>query len=961
MVIVLTQHPMFGYLLIPYMAEEKEEPDTIRLLEQAFHATPEMVAQLSESERKIIDIASAYTEKKLMKVYSKEKTTTAFLKAVTEKRIKESIRPFIEKKLIEALDIIRLEKLPLYQHKAGDKTLYRHDMYKIPSTLTDMAFHFEMDGETFRYTVNFSEEGEAVLLTEKKPVITLIAHPAVIITGDELHRFSHIEASRILPFTNRRLVSVDAAQINKYIENIVLPVARHHAFTSKGMPIVEEHREYRAVLSIENTIFQERGLKLTFVYGDNTYLPGKIPGRAEAFLVKKENNTVLHYYYRDLAREQKAVQLLTGLGLKLVDDCHFVLTKRANVLNLTEWLLKNKDTIQKEFLLINLEKNTTYCLDDISMEHRITEDRDWMELHMTVVIGKYRMPFLRFKKNIIQGDREFTLPDGRLVLLPEEWFVEYADLFAFSEERRDGLKMKKHFIGIVPELLKRNGKEKIFYREKNGVAAPEGLKATLRDYQKEGFNWMLHLCNHGFGGCLADDMGLGKTIQTLALLQYLYGEPAEENTAGRDEQPRTGQLSLFPIMNQPQARPSSLIVVPTSLLHNWRREIERFTTLSLFEYTGNARCTDPVQLFGQFNLILTTYGFMRNNAEVLGKYLFEYIILDESQYIKNSESLTFKAVEQLQAKRRLALTGTPIENSLKDLWSQFQFFHPGLLGNERDFYSNFILPIKQGNILSQKKLKRLISPFILRRSKQEVAPELPSLTEEIIYCEMTGEHEEIYKDEKNKLRKIILQLNENQWRYKNLTVLNGINRLRQLASHPRMIYPDFAGTSGKLEEVADVFETLQSEGHKVLIFSSYVKHLELVAETFTGRGWEYAMLTGSTVKREEEIERFTSNSHIKAFLISLKAGGVGLNLTDADYVFIIDPWWNPAAEMQAISRAHRIGQDKRVFAYRFITEDSIEGKIIKLQESKRKLSETFIEDNNPWQSLTDKEWEDLLK
>ena len=319
--------------------------------------------------------------------------------------------------------------------------------------------------------------------------------------------------------------------------------------------------------------------------------------------------------------------------------------------------------------------------------------------------------------------------------------------------------------------------------------------------------------------------------------------------------------------------------------------------------------------------------------------------------------MTYHSVVRLQCEHRLVLTGTPIENSLKDLWAQFNFINPGLLGSADGFRKHFIHPItKEGNENARKRLQQIIRPFFLRRTKQQVAPELPPLTEEVVYCEMTPEQREVYQKEKNALRNTILQE-----RHKNSFVaLNGITRLRQLANHPHMVLADYEGGSGKMEQVLDAFETLVSEGHKVLIFSSFVTHLKLLTDAFTEREWLYAMLTGSTLDRESEITRFSTRNDVSAFFISLKAGGVGLNLTDADYVFILDPWWNPAAELQAESRAHRIGQEKQVFVYRFITADTIEEKIRNLQESKSELAEIFISENDPLKSLTDKEWEDLL-
>ena len=960
-VIVLVQHPVLGYLLIPYTAGEGED-NTVYLTEQAFHASPKTVSGMNEAQQKAIRIASCYTEKNLMKVYSKEKTTSSFLKKLTPEYVKGSIRPFIEKKLGEMVELIRAENLPVYQNQTGNKTLYKHNRYRVSPLPTEVSFHFEVKNDQFQYSLQCFEGEKVISLQGKKPVITLVSFPAVLLLGAELHQFHDIEASRILPFTNKTTVSVDASLAGKYLENVVLPIARYHTFTYKGLPIYQEERTCEALLSIEKGIHRENMLRLVFRYGDRVFYPGIAPEKLYAYLQKNEEEVLLRFFYRNLTAEKDAVRKLNDMQLQLVDDSHFKLKKQTNDKDLTNWIIKNKEVLTKDFRLINTEKNADYCLDEVRIEQNITESQDWFELHITVVIGNFRIPFLRFRKNIIEGNREYLLPNGTLALLPEEWFSQYTDLFEFSEKREDSIRINQQYIGILQAALGNSKQEKIHYQGKTETAPPKELKAILRHYQEEGFNWMLHLNKHGLSGCLADDMGLGKTLQTLTLLQFIYaGNAQEQGEKKSTKSDETGQLFLFE--EEKAARlPASLIVVPTSLLHNWRKEIHRFTSLSVYEYTGNhAENSDIDRLFGRFQLIMTSYGIMRNNIEKLSKYRFEYVVLDESQNIKNSDSQTFKCAIQLQSNLRLILTGTPIENSLKDLWSQFHFLQPGLLKSESEFNKQYIVPVKQGNARVESKLQKLIAPFILRRNKREVAPELPPLTEEIIYCEMTEQQDEVYKREKNSLRNAILQLGGKEQIHKNLTVLNGITFLRQLASHPRMVLPDYTGTSGKLEELISVFETLQSEGHKVLIFSSFVRHLELIAQAFNEKGWEYALLTGSTLNREEAIKRFSTNHTIHAFLISLKAGGVGLNLTEADYVFIIDPWWNPAAETQAISRSHRIGQNKQVFAYRFITQNSIEEKIIRLQESKRKLSETFIGDNNPWQTLTDKEWADLLE
>lgn len=1001
-ILVLTEHPIFGVLLIPYMAERTSDGDQIHLMEQAFHASEKAMAKMTHAERQAIEIASHYTEKYLTQVYSREKTTARFLRKLTEEpeRVKETIRPFIDKKLQEMVGFILKGELTLYQKQGTSKVLYAHHAYHINPEPVTTSFLFEVEGESFSYQLECTHKGQPLPLTERKPVLVLTSSPATLVLGMELYSFQHMEAPRLLPFTKKTRVTVNATFLQKYIDNIIIPIASYHEITTRGIDIAEEKRECQPLLCVEETIYEEPLLSLLFTYDDQTFVPDNSTERKK-FIRREESGdgNALRYFCRDYETEQKAIDLLTAAGLEQVSDSHYKLSSSAPESSISEWISNHRELLLKEFQLTNASQEKTYCLDEIRIEQNYEDGPDWFELHIVVVVGTHRIPFSRFRKHILEENHEYTLPDNRIIFLPEEWFSKYANLFELGEDNGKTFRLKHPYIGVVESLLLNEKQPELFIQEPlQELPSPPGLKATLRRYQHEGFSWMMHLNRHNLGGCLADDMGLGKTLQTLTLLQHIYGNKqvtADNNQVAIDDkewadeshhlyaaspQPvdEMGQFLLFdelaeesePIQHEQESnapvivrKPSTLIVVPTSLLHNWRSEAKRFTTLSMAEYhTGSRfRAGHPEQFFNRYRLIFTTYGMMRNNIDTLRQYCFEYIILDESQNIKNSESLTFRSAIQLQSNHRLVLTGTPIENSLKDLWSQLHFLQPDLLEDETTFSKHFITPIRQGSNQMENRLRQLISPFILRRSKGEVAPELPPLTEEIIHCAMTNEQSALYKQEKNSLRNILLQLSGKQEKHQSLTVLNGISRLRQLSCHPSMISSDFTGSSGKLEQIIDTFETLQSEGHKVLIFSSFVKHLELVADAFSQRGWPYALLTGATTNRSEEIARFAESEEIQAFLISLKAGGVGLNLTQADYVFIIDPWWNPAAEAQAIARAHRIGQDKQVIAYRFITLNSIEEKIILLQEGKRKLAETFIEHNDSLPPFTDQEWIGLLE
>jgi SNF2 family DNA or RNA helicase len=517
----------------------------------------------------------------------------------------------------------------------------------------------------------------------------------------------------------------------------------------------------------------------------------------------------------------------------------------------------------------------------------------------------------------------------------------------------------------------------------------------LRPYQIRGVAWLMTLHSHRLGGCLADDMGLGKTLQALTLLQAVYDEPEESPTDVVAREPeqrqfsshagRYVQLSLFDqIANSKYANPQpatrtaqpstksnpqsgtrnpngaalnevkpSLIVMPSSLIHNWVNEIARFTPhLKVLKYTGADRQNHTH--FGKYHIVLTTYGILRNNSAMLRKHHFLYAILDEAQYIRNPESATCQAAMLINADHYLTLSGTPVENTLTDLWAQMNFLNRGLLGDLNFFREHFSNPIEKYNDdEARTRLQRLVQPFLLRRTKREVTPELPELTELVSYCEMTEAQRSLYEEEKSKARNEIIESLEEQGVEKSsILIFRALSRLRQLAIHPAMLHPDYAADSGKFDRIAESLESLYSEGHKALLFSAFTKHLDIIAAYLQKENIPYAMLTGRTRNREEVINRFNTDPDIPFFLISLKAGGVGLNLTAAGYVFLLDPWWNPAVERQAISRSHRIGQTEKVFAYRMITSDTIEEKILQLQEKKSALAGIFAQSANPFRNMT---------
>ncbi|MDQ3073165.1 MAG: DEAD/DEAH box helicase, partial [Bacteroidota bacterium] len=403
-------------------------------------------------------------------------------------------------------------------------------------------------------------------------------------------------------------------------------------------------------------------------------------------------------------------------------------------------------------------------------------------------------------------------------------------------------------------------------------------------------------------------------------------------------------------------------VMPTSLIHNWLYEVKKWAPeLKTLVYTGLNR-KEQVRLFNRCDLILTTYGTARNDIELLKKYDFNYVILDESQVIKNPAAKVTRAVKSLKSKYRISLTGTPIENSLSDLWSQFSFLNPGLLGSYKFFIGEFAQPIeKKGDEERRNRLKKIISPFLLRRTKEEVARDLPPLTEKIYFSEMTESQAKIYEEVRGHYRMKVMEAIENDGeKGAQFFILKGLMQLRLIANHPAMYDPEYTGSSGKFDDIINSLTSLLSEGHKVLVYSQFVRHLDLLKKEFEKLEIRHAYLTGSTTNRGKVIDNFKNDPQCQAFLISLKAGGVGLTLTEAEYVFMCDPWWNPATEQQAISRAHRIGQNKSVFAYKFISKDTVEEKIIQLQERKLQLSSGIIQSTRTADHLITKEEVDEL-
>ncbi|MGB1037425.1 MAG: DEAD/DEAH box helicase, partial [Bacteroidia bacterium] len=561
---------------------------------------------------------------------------------------------------------------------------------------------------------------------------------------------------------------------------------------------------------------------------------------------------------------------------------------------------------------------------------------------VTITVGEYEISFSKVIAQMKKGLYEIDLPNGEIFVFPDEW-IQLGESLSKAKHKSNTFSVKKYQVDILGLIKSKEIKAHLNSLVKIRKEKPcPTFNGTLRPYQIDGLSWLMFLFNNRFGGILADDMGLGKTVQTLAFLQLVKQRIKKENSSVK-----------------------FLLIAPTSLLYNWSHEAQEFSPdLKCHIHSGTKRQKSADKL-EKFDLIITSYGLIRNDSELFQSLDFDVTILDESQNIKNHSTKTTQYINKIESRCRVALTGTPIENSIRDLWSQMNFLNKGLLGSLKDFDEKYARPIEKGQ--DEKKaeeLRKKIKPFLLRRTKSEVATELPPITEKIIYCEMTERQAEIYEETKSKYRNNILEVIEEKGLQKSkFNILQGLSKLRQLANHPKLVDSEYSDASGKHEILLEKIRNAISDGHKVLIFSQFVSYLDIIQRDLEKLHVNLFKLTGSTSKekRATYVSEFQKTTIPSAFLISLKAGGTGLNLTSADYVFIVDPWWNPAAEAQARDRTHRIGQIQNVFSYKFITRESIEEKIISLQQKKKGYSKDIImSENNILKNLDTNELEFLF-
>lgn len=828
------------------------------------------------------------------------------------------------------------ENFPVYSHhnpNGNTVTSTTLETVTISQQLVSLTLHVEQTGSFYAITGMVDAFGTQIPTDRLK-----LVHRYFLSYKDQLVLIDKYDILRTLAFLrkNNHKIVVHQGKFAEFRTNFLdlleAKIAIHYSFVKQAPQKWIEQEGLNTIR--ERIIYLSDSEHYVLITPAVRYGDVEIPVRSTRQLFTLDQTGESYAINRDTETEQELLYTVIRMHPTFAeqDNEEFFYLHKQEFLH-SGWFLDAFDFWRENGITVlgfNKIRNNNYNTNRMKVRLRVSSETDWFDAHVGVSFGQQQVTLKQIQKSVNNRSRFVQLGDGSLGLLPQEWVDRFGDFFRTGEIDGEKIRIPKSLYAHVDELFEEEvlsvdvREELASFREKaarfqqiDSVQPPASLRTTLRSYQQEGLNWLSFLDDFGFGGCLADDMGLGKTVQVLAFIL----KQQEEN-----------------------GRQTNLVVVPTSLIFNWQSETAKFApSLRILTTHGNSRvrnCND----FEQYDIVLTTYGTLLSDITFMKKFAFRGIFLDESQAIKNPDSKRYKAVRLLQGKFKLVLTGTPVENNTFDLYAQLSFAVPGLLGTPKQFSDHFAMPIdKFKDSQRASELQQRINPFLLRRTKQQVAPELPDKTEMVLYCEMGQEQRKIYDTYKVELQRFLLGLNEEDYAQSSMHILSGLTKLRQICNSPALLSDQafYGDESSKLNELTEQLEQL-SPHHKILVFSQFVGMLELVKTELENRGIGYAMLTGKTRDRAEQVERFQENPEVRIFLISLKAGGTGLNLTAADYVYIIDPWWNPAAENQAIDRCYRIGQQKNVVAVRLICPDTIEEKIQRLQENKKELVRDLI-------------------
>ena len=742
----------------------------------------------------------------------------------------------------------------------------------------------------------------------------------LFVTEKEIFIIKELNLENIINYCLQHNNTLQTWDVEEFLEKSLIPSGLDGQSLPGRMACEKIQGEPRGHLFVRTALFKFRDKEqlhadLSFQYGAKRIAESE----AQQEVLDFYNSAILE---RNEVMENQCRETLKELGFRFNESSH----KEEFGWKLSPSKLPNivETLLRKEWIVI--AEGKTY-VSPKSFELKISSGTDWFDLKGHVEFENEVVPVAGLVKAAEGGSHYVELGDGSFGILPEEWLKYYTVLTQLGEVVGDDLRFRKSQALIIEKLLSEKLETdegfKSLARSLENVQnispakCHPAFKGSLREYQKTGLSWLQFLEKTGFGGILADDMGLGKTVQILALLQY----------------------------SQTMASTPAMLVVPRSLVFNWESEIHKFTPgLKYLIYTGPSR-KKKLSALNEVDIVITTYGTMRQDVETLVNYNFNYCILDEAQAIKNRDSSTAKAIRLINAKHRISMSGTPVENSISDLISQFEFLNPGMTAGGK--LASLIQGDEKLNKENLKRLREAFKPFILRRTKQQVAKDLPEKVEQVIYCDMEESQKDIYNQTLDWYKQELSKEEKPEaGKSQGINFLGALTRLRQLSCHPALVNEEWLDKgSVKITLLVERLKVLISEGHRVLIFSQFTSFLKLIENQVQKESWQYCYLDGGTSDRQGEVEKFQNNKDIPLFLISLKAGGVGLNLTGADYVFLMDPWWNPAIENQAVDRAYRIGQKRNVIACRLVCRGTVEEKVLQMQRNKQFLADSLIDED----------------
>lgn len=834
-----------------------------------------------------------------------------------------------------------------------DKDITHQNLQEI--TLTDEHFftHIFIDKKKngdIQFDIAFKINEEEIKYKDVK-----VINPALILYEGKIYTAENLDEVAALDlFNGEENLTIKKEDWPEYLTEKVLPLTILTKIDFSDNLVHYEEEEEPALRLYLSETEKMLAMKPIFAYKDGTIekewldyshitssQDGKISIQKRDEAAEQTFLTFLRHAHEQMQERRKRASFFLPANETLKGNWYF---------QFMEALAERNVTVYGHSELKDLRISTHKPVTKI----HVTSGIDWFDTKVDVVFGDESVSIEKIRKALLKQENHIKLKDGSIGLLPEEWLEKYGMMFKLgSLQGKNVIRVNSfHFAAIENfkediedfEILddleaKRERLSSFDFENPSHVPIPTNVEAELRPYQEAGFQWMLFLKETGWGGILADDMGLGKTLQTLTFLQHYLNENPD---------------ALF------------MMACPTTLIYNWESELNKYTPeMKYLIHHGPQRTKKKEDLIGT-NLIITTYGTLRSDVKMLSEIEFDYVVLDESQTIKNPLSQVAKASLEIQSKNRLALSGTPVQNNTFDLYSQMNFLNPGMLGSMEFFRNEFANPIDKNQEQGAKDvLNKIINPFLLRRTKEQVAPDLPEKTEMIYFCEMGSKQRKIYDAYRNSFRTKILEEIDKQGIGKTrFSVLTGLMKLRQICDSPAILNDaDYENHSVKINELMKSL-TEHTANHKSLVFSQFLGMLDLIRQELDKEGIPYVYFDGSTssTEREKAIQKFQNDETCRVFLISLKAGGVGLNLTAADYVYIVDPWWNPAVEQQAIDRTHRIGQTKNIFAYRMICKNSIEEKILILQDRKKALMKDLItnEENAFLKKLTKEDIEFIL-